>query len=100
MSFRRRADKPDAPTQQIVDELRALGFTVCYDRASDLSVHHSTWGVNVWRKLEVKPALKSGKPKVRKDQEKQAEFLRAMGIPCVSTTEQALEYFGIKRSAA
>lgn len=92
MSWRRRTDKPDAPTQTIVDELRTLGYVVCYERSSDLSVRHPTWQANIWRKLEVKPPLKSGKPKIRKDQAEQTQWLRSMGIPCVTSTEQALVY--------
>lgn len=97
MSWRRRADKPDYNTALIVAELRQLGFVVCYDRASDLSLHHASWGVNFWRKIEVKPPLKNGRPKVRKDQAEQQAFLAALGIPVVSSTEQALEALGFKK---
>jgi len=94
MSFRRHSDKPDAVTQQIVDELRALHFSVVHiGRPCDLLVRRAMWPVNMWVLIEVKrPANKKGEPKLDKRQKAQAEFCEEYGVPYVTSTEQALEY--------
>lgn len=100
MSFRRRSDKPDAPTQKIVDELRALHFDVeCIGRPVDLLVHAPGWPMNRWALLEVKrPANKKGSPRLDKRQKEQAEFCALHCVPYVTNTEQALEALGFQRA--
>lgn len=94
MSFRRHSDKPDAVTQQIVDELRALHFSVEHiGRPADIVVRRATWKPNLWVMLEVKrPRNKRGDPRLDKRQKAQAEFCEEYGVPYVTSTEQALEF--------
>lgn len=81
MSFRYQRSKPDASTQQIVDELRALHYEVIFlGRPCDLLVRHVSWPLNVWVMGEVKTP-KKGKLKLRKDQMVQQEFCSTHGVP-------------------
>lgn len=100
MSFKRRSDKPDAPTQKIVDEMRALGFVVEHiGRPVDLAVSHASWLPNTWRMVEVKrPANKKGSPRLDKRQKEQAAFVATHGIPYVTSTEQLLTALGCVRA--
>lgn len=100
MSFKRRSDKPDAPTQKIVDELRALHFDVePIGRPVDLLVHAPGWPINTWRLLEVKrSANKRNDPRLDKRQQAQAEFCALHCVPYVTNTEQALEALGFQRA--
>lgn len=102
MGYKRRHDKPDAPTQQIVDELRALHFDVeLIGQPVDLLVHAPGWEPNTWMLIEVKrPANKRGSPRLDKRQREQQAFCVRHGVPYVTSTEQALEYLGFKRIAA
>lgn len=99
MSFRRHNDKPDVPTQQIVDELRALHFDVEHiGRPVDLLVRAPGWPMNTWMLMEVKrPANKKGSPRLDKRQKEQAAFCAEHAVPYVTTTEQALSYLGFTR---
>lgn len=99
VSYKRRADKPDAPTQRIVDELRALHFEVHHvGRPVDLLVRAPTWPPNTWKLLEVKrPANKRNDPRLDKRQKAQAEFCERHQVPYVTSTEQALAALGVFR---
>jgi hypothetical protein len=94
LSFRRHSDKPDKVTQQIVDELRALHFSVEFvGRPVDLLIRKPSWPVNRWAMLEVKrPANKKMEPRLDKRQKAQAEFCEEYGVPYVTNTLQAIEY--------
>jgi hypothetical protein len=94
MSYRNHFDKPDKVTQQIVDELRALHFSVEFvGRPVDLLVRKAAWPPNRWAMIEVKrPANKKGEPKLDKRQKDQAEFCAEYGVPYVTNTLQAIEY--------
>lgn len=93
MSFRYQRSKPDASTQQIVDELRAIGYTVEYHGKADLLVTHVNWPPNVWRKLECKtPKGKAQTLKLRKDQEDQQKYCAEHGIPYVLNGLQAITW--------
>lgn len=96
MSFKRHSEKPDAPTQKIVDEMRALGFVVEHiGRPVDLAISHPSWLPNTWRLVEVKrPANKRGSPRLDKRQKAQAAFVAAHGIPYVTSTKQLIEALG------
>lgn len=96
MSFRRHSEKPDAPTQKIVDELRALHFDVEHiGRPVDLLVRAPGWPMNTWKLLEVKrSANKRGEPKLDRRQKAQAEFCALHCVPYVTNTEQALIALG------
>lgn len=100
MSFRRHSEKPDAPTQKIVDELRALHFDVeCIGRPVDLLVRAPGWPMNTWMLLEVKrPANKRNDPRLDKRQKAQAEFCSRHCVPYVTSTEQALDALGFSRA--
>lgn len=82
MSFNRYARKADKSTQQIVDELRALGYTVEYvGKPVDLLVSHATWPLNTWKLIECKtPKGKAGVLKLRADQQKQQDFCAQHGV--------------------
>lgn len=93
MSFRFQRSRPDASTQQIVDELRALGYTVEYHGKADLLVTHPSWPLNTWRKLECKsPKGKNGTLRLRTDQQEQQDYCAQHGIPYVLDGLQALTY--------
>ncbi len=96
LSFNRYARRADKATQQIVDELRALGFHVEHiGRPVDLAIHHSKWGRNCWKFLEVKSnKLKTGSVQLRSDQTKQQEFCKTHGVPYATTTFEALLALG------
>jgi hypothetical protein len=99
MSYYRHSDKPDAPTQRIVDELRALHFDVqLIGQPVDLLVRAPGWPMNTWMLLEVKrPANKRGTPRLDKRQKAQAEFCARHQVPYVTSTEQALAALGVFR---
>ena len=99
MSYRRHNDKPDQVTQRIVDELRALHFDALYiGRPVDLAVRAPGWPMNTWMLVEVKrPANKKGSPRLDKRQKEQAAFCAEHGVPYITSTEQALEYLGVRR---
>jgi len=92
MSFRRPHSKPDASTQTIVDELRAVGYVVIYvSRPTDLLVTHPSWPPNTFRLLECKsPKGKKGVLKLRKDQDDQYRFCMEHGVPYVVTGAGAI----------
>lgn len=97
MAFNRMFKRPDKVTQQIVDELRALGFSVTHiGLPVDLAVHHPKWGSNVFKFLEVKSRRKarSGDVALDKRQEKQKEFCEEHGVPYVTNTIEALRELG------
>jgi hypothetical protein len=96
MSFNRYARRADKSTQKIVDELRAVGFTVIHiGRPVDLLVTHAKWGPNVWKLLECKtPKGKKGVLKLRKDQQEQQDFCAEHGVPYVLTSFEALLKIG------
>jgi hypothetical protein len=96
VSFNRYAKRADKTTQQIVDELRALGFHVEHlGLPIDLAIHHPKWGKNTWKFLECKSRkLKSGAVVLDKRQQKQADFCEQFGVPYVTTTFEALLALG------
>lgn len=97
MSFNRYAKRADKATQQIVDELRALGYSVVYlGLPVDLAVTHTRWELNEWRLLEVKSARKkkTGDVVLDKRQQAQADFCAEHGVPYVTTTREALMAIG------
>lgn len=98
MSFRRHSEKPDAPTQKIVDELRSMCFDVIHvGRPVDLLVRAPNWPENTWKLVEVKrPANKAGSPRLDKRQKEQAEFCAVHGVPYVTSTQQLLESLGLR----
>jgi hypothetical protein len=94
MGFNRYARRADKSTQGIVDELRALGYTVEYvGRPVDLLVTHPSWPPNTWRLVECKtPKGKKGELKLRADQAKQQAFCATNGVPYVITPVAALTW--------
>jgi len=97
VSFRRpQLSKPDKVTQQIVDELRALGFTVMFlGRPVDLMVTHEKWGFNTWKLLEVKSKKKAnGDVHLDPRQKKQREFCKQHNVPYITSTREALLALG------
>lgn len=94
MSFNRYARRADATTQQIVDELRALGYVVTYlGLPVDLAVTHPTWPRNTFRFLECKtPRGKKGAVRLDKRQQAQREFCERHQVPYVTNGLQALTY--------
>lgn len=94
MGWNRYARKADATTQQIVDELRAVGYVVYHiGRPVDLSVRHPTWPLNIWMKLECKSRKKSnGDAALDKRQKEQKAFCAEHGVPYVTTGEEAIRY--------
>jgi hypothetical protein len=97
MSINRFARKADKATQAIVDELRALGYSVTYlGLPVDLAVHRESWGANAFRFLEVKSARKkrSGEVVLDARQKKQADFCAQHGVPYVTNTLEALKAMG------
>lgn len=94
MGFKRQLSKPDATTQKIVDELRAIGFDVIYvNQPVDLLVTHPTWSPNTWRLLEVKShRLKNGEAKLDKRQQAQRDFCELHSVPYVTDSFEALKY--------
>jgi hypothetical protein len=96
VGFNRYAKRADTTTQQIVDELRALGFHVEHiGLPVDLAVHHPKWGKNTWKFLEVKSRKKaSGEVVLDKRQQKQADFCKDYGVPYVCDTFEALLSLG------
>lgn len=96
MSWNRYARRADKSTQKIVDELRAVGYTVVYiDKPTDLLVRKSSWPLNTWKLLECKSHKKAnGEVKLRKDQQKQQEFCAEHGVPYVTDSFEALLKLG------
>lgn len=97
MAFNRYFKRPDSVTQQIVDELRALGFSVIHiGFPVDLAVHHPRWGANVFKLLECKSRRKrrTGEVALDKRQEKQKDFCEEHGVPYVTNTLEALHELG------
>lgn len=96
MGFNRYARRADNSTQQIVDELRALGFTVEHiGKPTDLLVTHTKWGVNVWKLLECKSRKKkSGAIVLDKRQKVQRDFCERHGVPYVTDSFEALLALG------
>lgn len=94
MSFNRYAKRADKTTQQIVDELRAVGYVVKFiGLPVDIMVSHPTWPLNTWKLLECKtPQGKAGVVRMRKDRATQQSFCTEHGVPYVTTGEQALVY--------
>lgn len=99
MSFNRYARKADKTTQQIVDELRALRYTVYHvGRPTDLLVRHPSWPVNAWRLLECKtPKGKKGVLRLRKDQQDQQDFCADHFVPYVLNGLEAVTYLQANR---
>jgi predicted Holliday junction resolvase-like endonuclease len=97
MSINRFAKRADKATQTIVDELRALGYSVTYlGLPVDLAVHKAAWGGNAFKFLEVKSARRkrTGDVALDKRQTKQREFCEAHGVPYVTNTIEALQAMG------
>jgi hypothetical protein len=96
MSINRFARKADKATQAIVDELRALGYSVTYlGLPVDLAVHRESWGPNAFKLLEVKSFKKAtGAVVLKASQKKQAEFCALHGVPYVTNTLEALKAMG------
>src|SRR5690606_42043801 len=92
MSFRRHSDKPDAVTQQIVDELRALHFSVEHiGRPWDLLVRRATWPVAKGAGIGVgRPANKQGDPELDKPREAPAGLGEEYGGPDATRPGPAL----------
>src|SRR5690606_2904144 len=97
VSFRRpQLSKPDKVTQQIVDELRGLGFTVMFlGWPVDLMVTHEKWGFNTWKLLEVKSKKKAnGDVHLDPRQKKQRQFCKQHSVPYITSTREALLALG------
>lgn len=98
MSFKRpQLSKPDKSTQTIVDELRALGYTVLHiGRPTDLLVTHTgKWAPNTWCFLECKSRKDAkGDVVLDKRQIEQAEFCSTHHVPYVTDTFEALLALG------
>lgn len=96
MGINRFARKADKATQAIVDELRALGYSVTYlGMPVDLAVHHAKWPPNVFKLLEVKSFKKvTGEVQLKASQKKQAAFCEEHGVPYVTNTVEALKALG------
>lgn len=97
MSYKRpQFSKPDATTQQIVDELRALGFTVEYlGRPVDLLVTHKKWGRNIFKLLECKSRKDAkGNVVLDKRQKEQQVFCFEHSVPYVTDSFEALLALG------
>jgi hypothetical protein len=93
----RYAARADTATQAIVDELRALGYSVTFlGLPVDLAVHHPKWGANEFKLLEVKSTRlkKSGDIKHDKRRVAQAAFCETHGVPYVTNTIEALQALG------
>lgn len=92
--YRAPIPRSDKSTQDIVDELRALGYTVEFvGRPVDLLVTHPSWPPNVWRLMECKtPKGKKGELKLRKDQERQQQFCAQHGVPYVLSGLSAITW--------
>jgi hypothetical protein len=90
----RYAAKADKTTQQIVDELRALHYTVIHiGRPVDLLVTHGNWPRNTFRLLECKsPKGEKLLVKLRKDQQAQQDFCALHEIPYCTDGLTALTY--------
>lgn len=88
----RRAARVDTVQQEIVEGLRKLGFVVCLiGRPVDLFVGKPLGpGRFKWTPMEVKTCTKSGKRRVRRDQEAQEAFIRETYTPVVMSLAQAL----------
>lgn len=100
MGWNRYAKKADATTQQIVDELRAVGYIVKHiGLPVDLLVRHPRWPANTWKLLECKSVkLKTGAVKMRKDRQAQQDFCAKHGVPYVTNSFEALLALGEKVS--
>jgi hypothetical protein len=98
MSFNRYAKRPDAITESIVRDLRALGFVVTFiGLPVDLLVRHPKWGANCFKLLEVKSnKKKSGAVVLDKRQQDQKEFCATHGVPYATSTFEALLALGEK----
>ena len=98
MSLRRYARKADTATQQIVDELRALHFTVEHlGQPIDLAVRHSAWPPGMFLFVEVKSSRKkNGDVKLDARQTKQHEFCEAHGVLYATCTEDVLARVGMR----
>jgi hypothetical protein len=97
MGFKRQQiTRVDKSTQKIVDELRALHFTVVYvGRPTDLLVRHPKWGPNRWRLLECKSHKDAkGNVKLDKRQQEQQDFCKTHGVPYVTDVFEALLALG------
>lgn len=100
MSFKRpQIHRCDASTQQIVDEPRALHYTVIHvGRPTDLLVRHPSWPINSWRLLECKtPKGKKRVLKLRKDQQEQQDFCADHFVPYVLDGLSAVTYLEANR---
>jgi hypothetical protein len=89
MSYARRMTRPDSNQSQIVDALRQASATVwVIGQPCDLL----TYFRGRWQPLEIKPpdTTKKGTKRLRCDQERQTEFLRAYAVPVVRTVQDAL----------
>lgn len=94
----RRAAKADTVTQQIVDELRALHFTVEHIRLPvDLAIRNPTWPSGLFLFVEVKSARKkNGDVKLDARQTKQQAFCEAHGVLYATCTEDVLARVGMR----
>jgi hypothetical protein len=94
---RRYAQRTDVTKQSIVDELRAVGYTVIdLKHPVDLLVtHQGKWPKNTWQMLECKtPNRKDGSVRLRKDQQEQQEFCERHGVRYVTSGFEALLALG------
>ncbi len=92
MPGNRRYDaRRDAAEKPIVEALEAAGCQVWRDLPCDLLVRVR----GRWELLEAKTPQPNGKMRNRKDQQEQAEFCAANGVPYVTTPEQALRALGL-----
>lgn len=83
MSYARRMTRPDGTQAEIVDALRKAGVMVwVIGQPCDLLTLYR----GNWLPLECKPIKR-----VRKDQEKQDEFLAITGVKKVRTALEAIE---------
>jgi hypothetical protein len=96
VSLNRFAKRADKSTQKIVDELRAVGFTVIYlNKPTDLLVTKAAWGPNIWKLLECKSKKKkNGDVVLDKRQTEQRDFCAEHGVPYVTDTFEALLKLG------
>lgn len=82
----------DSSQPEIVKTLRDHRYEVDIQRKPvDLRVRHPSWPWPIWFEIECKtPTGKKQQPRKRKDMQEQDEYCARIGVPKVTTGEQAL----------
>lgn len=96
VSLNRYAVKRDAGEPAVIDALEAAGWQVWQlDVPCDLLCWKEALGPGTFKTLEVKTGYgRALKPRVRKDQQAQTNFIAITGTPIVRTPQEALRAVG------